>query len=178
MEIWKDIVWYEWVYQISSIWRVRSLKFWLCKILKPHHNRKWYMVIGLNKNFKKKNFILHRLLLKSFIPNPENKPQVNHINWIRDDNRLENLEWCTVSENQIHSFNILWRKPTNNWKFWKLHHNSKKVNQYDLNSKFIRTWGCISDVQRELWINHSSISRCCKWNYKYAWEFIWEYKKD
>jgi len=178
MEEWKDIIWFNWLYQISNKWRVKSLKFWRNKILKPHHNIKWYMIIWLSKNSKKRNYILHRLLLKSFIPNLEYKPQVNHINWIKDDNRLENLEWSTASENLKHSFSILWRNPCMEWKFWKDNHLSKAINQFTLQGNFIKTWNSTMDVERELLINHSNISRCCKWKYKFSWWFIWEYKKD
>lgn len=66
-----------------------------------------YPTLELSKNHKVKTFRIHRLVALTFIPNPENKPQVNHINGIRDDNRLENLEWVTAQENQIHKWDTL-----------------------------------------------------------------------
>ena len=69
-------------------------------LIKPCKNKYGYMVVGLSKNGKSKNFYVHRLLATAFIPNPENKRCVDHINGIKDDNRLENLRWVTPSENQ------------------------------------------------------------------------------
>lgn len=193
MEIWKDIIWYEWLYQVSNIWNVKSLQKtnigrWWClriykeKIMKLSKDTKGYTFVRLANNKKTKNMKIHRLVAQAFIPNPEKKPDVNHINWITTDNRLENLEWVTKSENQLHSIRVLWNKTlfqTNHphkWKFWKNNHLSKKVNQYDLQGNFIKTWDCMRDVRRELWINVGHLSSVCKWNRKttgwYKWEFV------
>ena len=108
-EIWKPIKDYEGLYEISNLGRVKRL----CKtiidskgrkqifeenILKPFKN-KGYLMIDLTKNKIKKRFLVHRLVAETFIPNPDNKPQVDHINTIRDDNRADNLRWTTRSEN-------------------------------------------------------------------------------
>lgn len=111
METWKDIENYEGYYQISNYGRVKSLERYRYigknlqlvknKILKT---RLWkgYINVKLNTNSsheKEKVFAIHRLVAIAFIPNPESKPCVNHINGIRDDNRIENLEWVTIKEN-------------------------------------------------------------------------------
>ena len=108
-EIWKDIIWYEGLYQISNLGNVKSLKFWKERILKSYKNSAWYLRICLFKEWKCKILRINRLVAQRFTPNPLNKTQVNHINWIKDDNKVLNLEWCNDSENQIHSYRILKR---------------------------------------------------------------------
>ena len=97
-EIWKDIKGYEGNYQISNkgrIWSVLSQRY-----LKPQHDNCGYYRIQLTaKNGKRKTEKVHRLVAINFIDNPDNLPEVNHINHIRDDNRIENLEWCNHKEN-------------------------------------------------------------------------------
>lgn len=118
VEIWKDVVGYEGIYQVSNFGRVKSLEktFWSTKnnsfstnkefIRKLSNTRKGYLRTGLMKDLKQKPFLVHRLVAIAFIDNPENKPEINHINGIKTDNRVENLEWVTTKENVIHSFEI------------------------------------------------------------------------
>jgi hypothetical protein len=184
-EIWKDIwivkwVDYTWLYQISNLGRVIVLKN--NNILKWWSSW-WYRNVHLSKNWISKKYFIHRLVGLTFIPNPKNKPQINHINWIKSDNRVENLEWCTSKENIIHSWNMGLSKDNLNfikyhsskWKFWRNNFKSKKVNQYTLNWDFVKTWLAIIEVQVELKIDVSWIIRVCKWKQKTAWGFIWKY---
>lgn len=96
-EVWKDIKGYP-GYQISNYGRVWSAK--RNRYMKPVANNSGYLQIKLIAvNGKRKGELVHRLVALHFIDNPDNKPEVNHINHIRDDNRAENLEWVTKSEN-------------------------------------------------------------------------------
>ena len=177
MENRKDIKDYEWKYQVSSIGRIRSLeryvfcRWWKLRKIKwgvlKNRYVKWYTMVCLSREDDTK--IVHRLVAQAFIPNPDNKPQINHKNWIRDDNRVDNLERCTNKENAIHSFKYLWRKPNWLWRFWKDNPKSKKVNQYSLEWNLIKIWDSIMDIQRELWFSNWNISRCCKWKFEYRY---------
>lgn len=108
-ELWKPVTGYERFYEVSNWARVKSLfngrhGFYRDKILKPQINKEGYLYINLSLNGVTKPFYIHRLVALAFIPNPENKPQVDHINKIRDDNRVKNLQWLTASENTKKSF--------------------------------------------------------------------------
>lgn len=104
-EVWKDIDGYEGLYQVSNLGRIRSLykrrkdveflKFTDC------HG---YKIVGLCKNKKQMSFRVHRIVASAFLPNPNNNPQVNHINGDKTDNRAVNLEWCTQSANMRHAY--------------------------------------------------------------------------
>ena len=118
-EIWREIHGFEKIYQISNLGRVASVNRSIPKtnklgkkyqetksgkILSAGDNGKGYLFVNLRKNNKSKQFYIHRLVATAFIANPENKPCVNHINGIKADNKLENLEWCTHSENTTHGY--------------------------------------------------------------------------
>jgi hypothetical protein len=117
-EIWKDIVGYEGVFQVSNLGKVKSLsKTWKCGhgnrqimskgeyIKKAHKNKRdGYWRIILSHNDKKELYLLHRLVAEYFIPNPKNKSEVNHKYGNKDDNRESQLEWNTAKENSNHAF--------------------------------------------------------------------------
>ena len=147
-EIWKDVLGYEGFYQVSNFGNVKTLgnnKFRTVKIM-TNVIRKGYCNVGLTKNNYQKNFRVHRLVAEAFIPNPNKKPQVNHINGIKDDNKVANLEWATAFENMQHAstnnlLNIIKGEKHHNFKLSKekieeIISLSDKFTQKELSLKF------------------------------------------
>lgn len=114
-EIWRDVAGFEGYYMISNLGRIKSLtrkitektgkvNILKSRIIRQCVNDQGYWRFTANKDGKRKGLLQHRLIATAFIPNPENKPFINHKNGIRSDNRIENLEWCTHQENVDHSW--------------------------------------------------------------------------
>lgn len=167
MEQWKDIEDYEGIYQISSHGRVRSFKNEKIKILKPRINDKGYNTACLRKDGKSKYKLVHRLVAEAFIPNPHNKPQVNHKNANKLDNRVENLEWATAKENTQHAIKLGLRD--DNINYFK-----RKVIMMSLDYKIIAVKDCSREMAEYLKQNFGiesnletiarSIRQACKCN--------------
>lgn len=100
MELWKDIEDFP-TYQISTLGKVKSLKFGKERILKPNINNMGYLYVNLRKDKKQNLRNIHRLVGQAFLANPLNYPVIDHINRIKTDNRVENLRWTTQSENCV-----------------------------------------------------------------------------
>jgi hypothetical protein len=167
MEIWKSIKGYEGLYEVSNLGNVKRKGFELKKI-----DRNGYYRVCLQKNKKRNWRSINRLVAEAFIPNPENKPQVNHINAIKTDNRVENLEWTTGIENIRHARKMglypKMKQSDNHRKILK-DTNSKKV--VDITNGTI--YDCVSDLALLISIPKSTLihyligSRTNKTNYRY-----------
>lgn len=110
-EIWHDVIGYEGLYKVSNLGNVKMLQRLLPdkrilkeKILKQQIQRNGYLLVGLRKEGKQKFILVHRIVASAFIPNIENKKQVNHIDGNKLNNKVNNLEWVTASENIKHAY--------------------------------------------------------------------------
>jgi hypothetical protein len=110
MEKWQDIDGYNGFYQVSSYGNLKGYRKRTFeskdRIRKLTLEKSGYVTVGITVDKKFKKYLVHILVAKHFIPNPENKEEVNHINGIKSDNRVENLEWCTPSENLSHAYKL------------------------------------------------------------------------
>lgn len=193
-EIWKEIEWFD-NYQISNLGRVKNIKF--DRYVKPLLDNKGYLTVNLYKNGKMKRLLLHRLISIAFIPNPENKPCIDHINTDRLDNRIENLRWCTQKENHNNPLSIVnhgnasrgrivseEQKKNQSEKmkgrFKGVRKSSKKIIQLTLDGIFVREWDAIKDAAESLGVSSSAIWNCLngKCQVKSIKGFKWEYKKE
>jgi hypothetical protein len=176
-EIWRNVVNYEGLYMVSNLGYVKSLgngnarnpNWQKERILKSGKDKDGYLKVALFKDGKRKNYSVHRLVALAFLPNPNNLPQVNHINEIKNDNRVENLEWCSAKYNNNYG-----------------NHN-KRVSESQTNyPKFSKQVLCVEtgvvypslmQVKRELGFSISSISEVClgKRKRKSAYGFHWRY---
>lgn len=173
-EVWKDITDYEGLYQISNYGRVKSLgnnKERKEKILKGGISN-GYCIVLLAINNIRKIYRVHRLVAIAFIENKENKLEVNHKDTNKLNNKIDNLEWKTSSENKRHAFeNGLYDNVIKKIK----EKNKKKIVQCDLNGNEIKVWESASEVQEKIGIRKSSICLCCKGKYKMAGCYKWKY---
>lgn len=176
IEIWKPVVGYEGLYKVSNLGKVKAIKWHRGneeKEIKPYTTYKGYLRLRLCKNGKGKQFQIHRLVAEAFIPNPENKPYIDHINTDRTDNRVENLRWVTNKENC--------NNPISKQNYSKSNKDKTAVSilQFDKNMKFIKKWESMTDAETTLGIK-SRLSDYCseKYGRKTAGGFIWRYADD
>lgn len=145
----------------------RTGKDSICKLSTDTYG---YLQVRIDGVFK----LVHRIVAETFIPNPENKPCIDHINTIRYDNRVENLRWVTHKEN---SNNPITRKHLSG-KFGAEHHRSIPIVQLTKDFLFIKKWSSAAEVERYIGINHGHIAACCKEKRESAGGFRWVYATD
>lgn len=141
------------------------------KILKLTEDEDGYYRVGIHCNGKCHTVGVHKLVAEAFIPNPDNKPCIDHINGNRQDNRVENLRWCTVEENN--AFELA--RDRKREAAFKRKDNKVKIRQYSLNGEFIKDFNSSMDIERELGFDRSSIIRVCQGKQKTSYGYNWKY---
>lgn len=198
-EIWKPIEGYEGKYEVSTHGRVKSLARTIMrrdgralplgeKILKPGVNitgkyfKNIYRYVFLHNDTCSRCEYIHILVAKAFIPNPENKPCVDHIRGSHMGDMVENLRWCTHFENNhfdlAHShmcYAMSGERHPRYGKFGSDNPTSKAVEQYTKNGEYIKTFGSTMEAQRETGVAHTNISACCLGKRKTTGGYIWKY---
>ena len=165
-EIWRDIEGYEGLYQVSDKGRVKSLWFEKERILKPVKDGWGYLFVRLYKNRDIKMCKVHRLVAMAFISNPNCLSDVNHKDENKENNRVENLEFC----NRKYNCNFGSRNQRIAGK------RSKPVIQYTKDGKIVKEWKSTYDIERNLGYCHGKISACCLGKQKTSYGFVWKYK--
>lgn len=185
-------------YQVSNLGRVKSLSRITNvgiknnktskrkeRILKLQLSTKKYLQTRLyDENLNAKTVKVHRIVAQTFIPNPDNKPQINHIDGNKLNNCADNLEWCTNNENMKHSWDIGLRdrnKVADNMRLiaqkrkYKKGHHTRKVGQYDKNNNLIKIWETQTEASKAVGVTSTSICNVCRGQIKSAGGYIWRY---
>jgi hypothetical protein len=190
MEIWIDVVGYEGLYQVSNLGNVKGLERLSKynsrnnykeyntnrkvkeKLKKLSINKVGYCQTLLYKDGKKKNVLVHRLVAQAFIPNPKNKPTVNHIDGNRTNNNIDNLEWATYPEQQLHVNHILGKKSiiSKQCREKRAEQLRKKVKRSDG-----KIYNSIREASKDSNAHGGNIVRCCKGTLNHAGGYSWEY---
>lgn len=188
-EVWENAYGYDGLYTVSNLGRVKTMERLTYKKdgspryikkekfmkIKVKTKKDGYYAITLRKNSVSKPVVVHRIVAQSFIPNPQNKPFVNHKNGIKTDNRVGNLEWCTKSENERHAYNYLGKTSHFKELYGKDHPRSIPIIQKDINNNFIKKWDSASIAEREGGFSYSCISSCVRGKTQTHKGYKWEY---
>lgn len=180
--IWKDIEELNGIYQISNTGEIRSVDHYTGKVwhkgitLKQMINHKGYHNVLIKKDGKKKTFVIHRCVARSFVlnPHPNLYDQVNHIDGVKSNNNALNLEWCNNSLNQIHAN----RMGLNANRIKKcIEGSSKAVAQYSVDGDLMGVYESARKANLETGVPYKSISLCCLGKNHTAYGFVWKFVK-
>lgn len=189
-ETWKPVVDYEGYYEVSNLGNIRSVSHLISgyvnggfrtyytksSSLKHNISKVGYVMVSLSKQGKVKHFNLHRLVAKAFIPNPNNFPCINHKDEDKTNNNIKNLEWCTKKHNANWGSNP--RRLSE--MFAKKPPRHRKVSQYTMDGKFVKTFYAASHAAKELRIGSGWIIACCRGTKgaKSAGGYKWKYENE
>ena len=188
-EIWKAIEGYEGLYQVSNLGRVRSLDRTVTQhhpetgkdvtyvvhgqIMAPYFNVHGYQCVRLRSENGRRTFLVHRLVAKAFVPNPNGYDIVNHKDESRDNNHADNLEWCTQEYNVNYGTSIQ--------RLSESHINrsdlSKTVEMLSLDGELLKEFPSAREAARFVGASNSNISRCCRDHSKTCKGYRWRYKQ-
>lgn len=160
-EVWRDIIGYEGLYQVSDCGRVKSFYNGKERLLSAGKDKDGYLQVKLYKDGKMKSCYVHRLVAQAFIPNPNGLSQVNHKDEIKTNNFETNLEWCSCKYNTNYG--------TRNERM------SKAVYQYTLDGSLVKLYPSVREAERKTGYNRGYISACCLGKVNQAYGFIWSY---
>lgn len=174
MEVWKNIPGFFGIYQCSNMGRIRNVVTGHFLSLRP--GQRGYIYIGIHpmRSMERKYLRVNRIVAILFIPNPHNKPYVNHKKGLKWDNRASELEWCTPSENDKHAFSLGLRTSPNPWKgkFGSDHNRSIKVVML---SDIPMEFSSVREAERVTGIANQNISKALNGTRKKAGGFAWKY---
>ena len=172
-EVWKDIEGYEGLYQVSNLGRVKSFdtkdklgRIRKGRVLKPFRKKSGYLYVDLCRNGKRKSHSLHRLVAQAFIPNPENKPEVNHIDEDKTNNIVDNLGWSTRTDNNNHG--------TRNERVSKI--NSIPIIATNIKTGESKDFYGGNECARQLGLNQGHITDVLKGRLKQTGGYTFKYK--
>lgn len=189
-ETWKDVAGHEKSYQISNLGRVRSKdrciiysnginRFYKGQILKKQVATNGYEIVDLSKNGKKKHHLVHRLVAQGFIPNPNNLPEVNHLDEDKTNNSVSNLHWCSVGFNRnfgSRNLKISLNRNTSAIGEKVRKKLGKEVIQVSNNGKTINRFPSIRQAEKETGFARQAISGCCNGKYNRAYGYSWRFE--
>lgn len=163
-------------YEISNLGNLRSLKFGLVRPVRQHRHPNGYLLTGIYRDNKKTTVRVHRLVAQAFMPNPDNKPQVNHIDGKKSNNVVANLEWATNGENIRHGMKLYGKQYYASMlgRRGALSPYSKPIAQYKDN-KIVAKYAAIREAARENDWDHQNIIDNLKGRTSHAYGYQWRY---
>ena len=163
-EVWKDVPGYEGLYWVSNMGNIRSKRV----ILKQQLNTNGYKKVVLWKNNVPKNFLTHRIIATVFVPNPNNRPEVDHINTIRTDIRASNLRWVNRRENTLNP--ITNRRMSESARY----SHSKTIVQYDLKGNIVAKYPSMMEAYRQTGVHYANIRACITGRRQQMGGYVWK----